>query len=88
MAKKASNPGTVSAELGKQIAHAMIDCGIATNTELAQLTGLSKQTIGRILNGTTAVNVEQYTIIVNALGLSFIDLMVATDEALRAREED
>ena len=88
MGQRASKPGTMSAELGRQIAHAMIDAGIATNLELAEKTGLSGPTIGRILNGSRDTGVEEYSRIAKALGLSFLDLIVATDEALKLREED
>lgn len=88
MAKKASNPGTMSAALGKQIAYAMIDAGIGTNTELAQLTGLSKQTVGRILSGTRDTGVEEYVLICKALGKSFVEMIAAAEQALEASEED
>jgi transcriptional regulator with XRE-family HTH domain len=88
MGKKASNPGTISVELGRQIAHAMIDAGISTNTELANLTGISLPTVGRILNGTRDTGIEEYVLICKALGKSFIDILERTEQALEAREEN
>jgi transcriptional regulator with XRE-family HTH domain len=88
MGQRAANPNEMSVELGKQIAHAMIDAGIANYTELAELTGISRPTIGRIVGGTRAANIPEYTAICKALGKSFSELVVAAENAIEAREEN
>ena len=89
MAKKISQPGQLHAELGKQIAHAMIDAGMGSNnSELSRRTGLSKQTIGRALSGEREFGITEYTLIAEALGLTFLELITRTDEALKRSEED
>lgn len=87
MSQKASKTGMMSTELGKQIAKAMIDAGISTNKELAQLTGISQQSIGRILNGTKATSADEYMEIAHALGLTFIELIARAEQNIERREK-
>ncbi|KXF55382.1 hypothetical protein AXA44_37885 [Rhodococcus sp. SC4] len=82
MGQKATEPGEISVEFGKVIAHAMIDAGIKTNIELAELTGISGPTIGRILKGTRVTAVEEAVLIAKAFGIPLSKLIAALEKRL------
>lgn len=88
MGQKATKPGTWAEELGRQIAHAMIDAGLEFNTDLANATGLSVQTVGKILKGSRNTSADEYAAIARALGVTYSKLLVAAEDALERREED
>lgn len=88
MGQKATQPGPWAEELGRQIAHAMIDAGFEFNTDLANATGFSVQTIGKVLKGSRNTSADEYALIAEALGVSYAELFVAAEKTLKGRKED
>ncbi|WP_009475945.1 helix-turn-helix domain-containing protein [Rhodococcus sp. JVH1] len=82
MGQKTTEPGEISVQFGKVVAHAMIDAGITTNTQLAEMTGISGPTIGRILRGTRVTPVEEAVLIAKALGIPLSKLIAAMERRL------
>lgn len=64
---------------GRAIARARARLHISSQEKLAKQLGLNKETVGRIEKGDTAVSVANLGSVLQALGLSFVEVFAGTD---------